>query len=222
MVMSDAARTEWWESLPAGIREQIDGYVLQDSVMGAVRLVFNVGRASHGIGLNTAQAIVADRYEHYGDRIARTPDSPLDLDSLAYRAAGFPGRILAIEAIWDGDTVHDWFVELLAVTEDPETDHHLATVYYSTAKNHLAAQHTSDPRPLPAIAADRAAAPWPPTSRSRSTSPARTPRTTKPPLAALARLPVQNCLFRTACSELPVQIGQHRPHPPCCCPWSPS
>ncbi|MDH6143779.1 alkanesulfonate monooxygenase SsuD/methylene tetrahydromethanopterin reductase-like flavin-dependent oxidoreductase (luciferase family) [Kitasatospora sp. GP30] len=156
MVMSDAARTEWWESLPAGIREQIDGYVLQDSVMGAVRLVFNVGRASHGIGLNTAQAIVADRYEHYGDRIARTPDSPLDLDSLAYRAAGFPGRILAIEAIWDGDTVHDWFVELLAVTEDPETDHHLATVYYSTAKNHLAAQHTSDPRPLPAIAADRA------------------------------------------------------------------
>ncbi|WP_199823327.1 hypothetical protein [Streptomyces sp. NRRL WC-3742] len=156
MEMNEAARTAWWNGLPAGIREQIDGYVLQDSLLGAVRLVLDVGRVPHGIGLGIAQVIVGERYAHYGDRIARRPDSPLDLESLALRAAGCGGRILAIEAIWDGDTVHDWFVVLLAVLAEPEKDTALATVYWSTAKRYLgeeAAQLGGHPS---AVAADRA------------------------------------------------------------------
>jgi hypothetical protein len=31
MVMNEAARTAWWESLPTGIRDEIDGYVLTPS-----------------------------------------------------------------------------------------------------------------------------------------------------------------------------------------------
>ncbi|MGW5432924.1 hypothetical protein ACWET9_37900 [Streptomyces sp. NPDC004059] len=27
----------------------------------------------------------------------------------------------AIEAVWDGDTVHDWFVCLVAVLEEPDS-----------------------------------------------------------------------------------------------------
>ncbi|MFI5667122.1 hypothetical protein [Streptomyces sp. NPDC051704] len=121
-----------WESIPAGVREQADGYVLQDRRMYAVRAVWEAGRVS-GLGLGEAQDLVGARYAHFGDRVARTPDSPVDLDSLAARAAGFPGRVVAVEAVWDGDTVHDWFVELLAVTDAPAGQHHLATVHRGTA-----------------------------------------------------------------------------------------
>lgn len=90
--------SEWWELLPAGIREQVDGYVLQDARLRAIRTVFEVGRG-RGLGLTDAQRVVHDRYLHHGDRIARTPDSPLDLESLAALAVGCPGRVVAIEAV---------------------------------------------------------------------------------------------------------------------------
>ncbi len=117
-----------WETLPAGIRTQVDGYVLQDRLLPAVRLVWDAGRA-HGIGLHDAETVVHERYAFHGDRIARTPECPLDLESLAALAGGLPGRVAAIEAVWDGDTVHNWFVNLLAVTDDPDEERPLATVY---------------------------------------------------------------------------------------------
>ncbi|MFJ6797774.1 hypothetical protein [Streptomyces sp. NPDC091268] len=156
MGMNKAARTEWWESLPAGIREEIDGYVLQGSLLGAVRVVVAIGLVPHGIGVGTAQLIAHDRRLHYGDRVAREPESPLDLESLAYRAAGCEGRIVAIEAIWDGDTVRDWFVRLLAITADPVREAQLATVYWSTAKRSLGEDEQGDPRHPVAVAAERA------------------------------------------------------------------
>ncbi|ROQ97493.1 hypothetical protein EDE04_3992 [Streptomyces sp. 2132.2] len=121
-----------WESVPAGVREQADGYVLQDRYMYAVRAVWEACRA-WGLGLGEAQDLVGARYAHFGDRVARTPGSPVDLESLAARATGFPGRVVAVEAVWDGDTVHDWFVVLLAITEAPAGEHHLAAVHRDTA-----------------------------------------------------------------------------------------
>ncbi|WEH17180.1 hypothetical protein [Streptomyces sp. VNUA24] len=135
--------SEWWERLPAGIRAQVDGYVLQDAGFQAARVVHAAGRAQ-GLGLTEAQRIVHDRYGHHGDRVARTPDSPLDPDSLAALAAGCPGRVTSIEAVWDGDTVHDWFVELLALTTDPQGEHRLATLYRSTAERYLGATREGD------------------------------------------------------------------------------
>ncbi|MGW3915986.1 hypothetical protein ACWEBX_31330 [Streptomyces sp. NPDC005070] len=41
----------------------------------------------------------------------------------------FPGRIAAVEAPWDGDTVHGWFVVLVAVLDDPAGDGNLAIVH---------------------------------------------------------------------------------------------
>ncbi|MEY9947555.1 hypothetical protein [Kitasatospora sp. GAS1066B] len=38
-----------------------------------------------------------------------------------------PGRPVAIEAVWDGDT-EGWFVVLLALTDDPQSEHQLALV----------------------------------------------------------------------------------------------
>ncbi|MEE1781770.1 hypothetical protein PUR71_02310 [Streptomyces sp. SP17BM10] len=146
-----AATEQRWESLPEGIRQQVDGYVLQDSPMRAVRVVWTAGRAL-GWGLVDSQDIVAHRYEHLGDRIARTPDSPLDPESLALLATGAPGRIVAIEALWDGDTVHDWFVRLVAVTADPAGEHHLATVHHGTAVRFLGDAPAGRRHPSAAVA----------------------------------------------------------------------
>ncbi|MGW1017736.1 hypothetical protein [Streptomyces niveus] len=130
--MSGITPADRWALLPAGIREQADGYVLQDARMRAIRVVFEAGRA-RGMGLHDAQLVVHERYLRYGDSIARTPRSPLDLESLAARAAGLPGRVVAVEAVWDGDTVHDWFVDLLAVTAEPAGEHRLATIHTDPA-----------------------------------------------------------------------------------------
>ncbi|MGW1323390.1 hypothetical protein ACWD64_12740 [Streptomyces antibioticus] len=144
---------EWWDLLPDGIREQVEGYVLQDAFMRAVRLVWTAGRAA-GLGLTDAQRVVHEQYVRLGDRIARTPDDPLDLDSLTALAAGAPGRVVAVEAVWDGDTVHDWFVNLLAVTTAPDGDHRLATVYRGRAVHHLDGEDPGTLHPS-ALVADR-------------------------------------------------------------------
>ncbi|MFD9337961.1 hypothetical protein ACFWBF_26700 [Streptomyces sp. NPDC060028] len=131
--------TARWEELPSGVRGQVDAYVLQDSRFQAVRIVWETGRA-RGIGLAEAQEMVHRRYEHFGARVPRTPGSPLDLDSLAARAGGIRATVVAIEAVWDGDTEHDWFVKLLAVAENPAGDHHLATVHHHMGREAAAAE----------------------------------------------------------------------------------
>ncbi|MFE9929902.1 hypothetical protein [Streptomyces sp. NPDC005533] len=140
-----------WAELPAGIRTQADGYVLQDRFLQAVRLVWEAGRA-RDIGLREAQEIIHLRYLHFGDRVARTPDSPLDLDSLSALALGIRSRVVAVEAVWDGDTVHDWFVNLLAITDDPAGEKCLATIYWGTAVRALDGADTGPLHPAAAAA----------------------------------------------------------------------
>ncbi|MEU6867975.1 hypothetical protein ABZ924_32870 [Streptomyces sp. NPDC046876] len=153
--MNEITPDGWWELLPAGIREQVDGYVLQDSRMQAVRLVRQACRA-RGIGLHDAELVVHERFVHHGDRVARTPESPLDVESLAALASGCPGRVVAVEAVWDGDTVHDWFTVLLALTAGPAGEHHLATLHRGTAVRYLGEGASAGGRHPSAAAAARA------------------------------------------------------------------
>lgn len=146
---------ELWEALPAGIRTQVDGYVLQDGLMRAINLVWEAGRA-RGIGLREAQNIVHLRYVHLGDRVARTPDDPIDLDSLAALAHGIRAKVVAVEAVWDGDTVHGWFVNLLAITDDPAGQKGLATIYWGAAERALDGADTGGLHHPSAAAATRA------------------------------------------------------------------
>ncbi|WP_369142850.1 hypothetical protein [Streptomyces sp. R44] len=153
--MTESTPSEWWTLLPEGIRGEVDGYVLQDARLRAVRTVWEACRG-RGLGLHEAEAVVHARYLHHGDRVARTPLSPLDPESLAARASGCPGPVVAIEAIWDGDTVHDWFVILLAITAEPAGEHGLATIYRETAVRYLG--DARDERALHPEAAAAAAA----------------------------------------------------------------
>ncbi|MFI6355247.1 hypothetical protein ACIBJF_21890 [Streptomyces sp. NPDC050743] len=78
--------------------------------------------------LREAEEVVHAR----GDRERRRQPDPLDVSSLAARAAAHPGRVAAIEAVWDGDTVHDLFVRPVAVLEEPDGEGHPATVHQRT------------------------------------------------------------------------------------------
>ncbi|KUN69871.1 hypothetical protein AQJ46_19130 [Streptomyces canus] len=119
----------WWAYLEDRTCEQVDADVLRDRPLSAVRTVWEALRPL-GVGLHEAERVVHARYEALGDRVQRTPPDPLDLASLAARVAALPGRVAAVEAFWDGDTVHDWFVLLVAVMDPPDGESHLATVYH--------------------------------------------------------------------------------------------
>ncbi|WP_328966594.1 hypothetical protein [Streptomyces sp. NBC_00239] len=119
----------WWGYLEERTRREVDADVLRDRRISAVRTVWEALRPLE-VGLHEAERVVHARYEVLGDRVRRTPPDPLDLASLAARAAALPGRVAAVEALWDGDTVHDWFVLLVAVLDDPDGEGHLATVHH--------------------------------------------------------------------------------------------
>ncbi|WP_285574572.1 hypothetical protein [Streptomyces sp. RTGN2] len=119
----------WWAHLEERTCREVDAAVLRDRRLSAVRSVWEASRPL-GIGLHEAERVVHTRYEALGDRVQHTPPDPLDLPSLAARAAALPGRVAAVEAVWDGDTVHDyWFVLLVAVLDSPDGASRLATVY---------------------------------------------------------------------------------------------
>ncbi|MFG2140989.1 hypothetical protein [Streptomyces sp. NPDC048650] len=63
---------------------------------------------------------------------------------------------MAIEAVWDGDTVHDWFVNVPAVTADPSGEQPMATIYRDTAVRYLGTREGEGPVHPSAAAADRA------------------------------------------------------------------
>ncbi|MFG2591355.1 hypothetical protein [Streptomyces sp. NPDC048438] len=119
----------WWAYLEERTCRAVDADVLRDQRLSAIRSVWEALRPL-GVGLHEAELVVHARYEALSDRVQRTPADPLDLPSLAARAAALPGRVAAVEAFWDGDTVHDWFVVLVAVLDGREGESHLATVYH--------------------------------------------------------------------------------------------
>ncbi|MQL61898.1 hypothetical protein F6Q10_04470 [Streptomyces vinaceus] len=121
--------SDWWAYLEEWTRREVDADVLRDRRMMAVKSVWEALRPL-GLGLHEAQSVVHTRYEALGERVQRRPSDPLDVPSLAARAAALPGRVAAIEALWDGDTVHDWFVVLVAVLDDPAGEGRLATAYH--------------------------------------------------------------------------------------------
>lgn len=121
----------WWPSLEEQTRRKIDTEVLDDRLIMALKAAWDALRPL-GASLREAEEVVHARYDALGDRVRRRQPDPLDVSSLAARAAAHPGRVAAIEAVWDGDTVHDWFVCLVAVLEEPDGEGRLATVHQRT------------------------------------------------------------------------------------------
>ncbi|MFI1508720.1 hypothetical protein [Streptomyces sp. NPDC020597] len=109
----------WWAYLEEQTRREVDAEVLRDRQITAIKVVLEALRPLE-LDLLEAQKVVHARYAALGDRVRYRPPDPLDTPTLAARAASLPGRVVAVEALWDGDTVHDWFVVLVAVLDDDQ------------------------------------------------------------------------------------------------------
>ncbi|MGW0608412.1 hypothetical protein [Streptomyces sp. NPDC002644] len=122
---------ELWERMGEAARAEIDAAVRQGTVVRAVQVV-RQALPGERVGIHQALDLVGWRTRALGDLVGRPDPDPLDLSSLLDRAAALPGRVVAVEALWDGDTVHDWFVDLVALADDPEGEAPLATVRWRT------------------------------------------------------------------------------------------
>ncbi len=120
--------SDWWSRLDERTRAEVDASVLRDRWIFAIRDVWQPLQPL-GMRLYEAEQVVNARYEALGDRVQRAAPDPLDVSSLATRAAALTGRVVAVEALWDGDTRHGWFVELVAVLDDLPGEGRLATVH---------------------------------------------------------------------------------------------
>ena len=129
--------TWWWDALPVSVREQVDGLVLSDRQLQAVRVTMEAvqilweGTQSPRPGLHDCRRVVMARYQAMADQIAWQPNLPMDTERLAARIGELRGQLAAIEAKWDGDT-DGWFVVLVAVLDAPQGEADLAVIRHGS------------------------------------------------------------------------------------------
>lgn len=120
-----------WAVLSAAERSAVDGLIQQDHRIAAVARVREAFRAESRPGLYETLDVVAERYRELGRRGERYPTPPLSLVTLTEKVKALPGRTVAIEALWDGDT-EGWCVDLMALTDVPVAEHRLATIRHGS------------------------------------------------------------------------------------------
>jgi hypothetical protein len=118
-----------WARLSAAERSTVDGLIQRDQRIVAVARMREAEAFRDGSrpGLYETLDVVAERYQELGQRFERYPTPPLNLTTLVEGVEALPGRTVAIEALWDGDT-EGWCVDLMALTEAPVAEYRLATV----------------------------------------------------------------------------------------------
>jgi hypothetical protein len=78
------------------VREQVDGFVLRDRRLEAIRValeafrVLEEGAQAPRAGLHDCQRVVTARYQALADRVVRQPEPPRDVETLAARIRGLP------------------------------------------------------------------------------------------------------------------------------------
>ncbi|SEC49496.1 hypothetical protein SAMN05216489_00876 [Streptomyces sp. 3213] len=116
-----------WAALSAAERSAVDELIRRDHRLPAVVRMREAFPAESRPGLYETLDVVAERYRELGMSFERRPTPPLDLTTLAERVEALPGRTVAIEAMWDGDS-DGWCVDLMAHTDAPVAEYRLATV----------------------------------------------------------------------------------------------
>jgi len=91
---------------------ELDRFVREKRLIAAI---VHLRKVRSGLSLPDAEAIVNARLAALG--ISLAPALPT-LVELREEVASLAQRPLAIEAVWDGDTVHNWFVIVVAIVPD--------------------------------------------------------------------------------------------------------
>jgi hypothetical protein len=101
-------------------------------------------RAMSGAGLPDAMDAVGARAAHLrATQPGRFAQRPAPSVVARKNLQGVPGRICVIEAVWDGDTVHDWFVVLVAISAQGSATHPRYTESYLCHITHSDVDHGS-------------------------------------------------------------------------------
>jgi len=116
-----------WAALSAAERSAVDELIRRDHRLPAVVRMREAFPAESRPGLYETLDVVAERYRELGVSLERRPTPPLDLTTLTEQVEALPGRTVAIEAMWDGDS-DGWCVDLMAHTDAPVAEYRLATV----------------------------------------------------------------------------------------------
>lgn len=116
-----------WTALSAAERSAVDGLIQRDHRLAAVARVREAFPADARPGLYETLDVVAERCRELGRSSERSPTPPLDLTTLAEQVETLPGRTVAVEALWDGDS-YGWCVDLVVLTDAPVAEHRLATI----------------------------------------------------------------------------------------------
>ncbi|MFJ8849607.1 hypothetical protein [Streptomyces sp. NPDC102437] len=114
--LTDSHRAQLlWRTLPADVRERVDGLVLAGRNIQAVHAMRESGIDPRP-ELHECVEVLDGRQRALADRMP--PPAPRDVDTLAEAAGALPRDPVAVEAVWDGDT-QGWIVVLTAVLAEP-------------------------------------------------------------------------------------------------------
>lgn len=131
-MLASSATEAWWNDLPEPLRAETDRLVTADKRFAALKVLVEVqGRRPT---LTQLQHLVQDRYVVLGNTVQQRPTQP-EWSDLQATASEITEPIVAIEAIWDGDTA-GWYIVLLAiVTRTGPTGARLGEVQLGSYRN---------------------------------------------------------------------------------------
>ncbi|GGR87902.1 hypothetical protein GCM10010169_35190 [Micromonospora fulviviridis] len=117
------ARDAWWNALSPQLRDRIDGLLCARRLIAAVVLLRREGGLQPTPGLYQAQDLLIERRAELDGRGLVEPEpTPATTAQLIEKAAAITAPVVAVEALWDGDT-QGWCVDLVAIVRRPGRHH---------------------------------------------------------------------------------------------------
>lgn len=112
-----------WSALPEDIRARADDLICRRHTVRAAKLVREAAASPRPVSINVALDVVEGRrYELSVRGLVDPLPPPVTLSQLVERARAITDPVVAIEALWDGDTQR-WGVLLLAIVRRPSLQH---------------------------------------------------------------------------------------------------
>ncbi|MEU4664786.1 MULTISPECIES: hypothetical protein [Micromonospora] len=116
-------RDSWWTSLSSQVRDRIDEQLRQRRLIHAVMLLRSDGGLDPRPGLYEAQGMMTERLARLrAEGLVEPEEPPVEVPQLVQAATAITDPVVAVEALWDGDT-QGWFVRLYAIVRRPSHHH---------------------------------------------------------------------------------------------------
>ncbi|MEU5726346.1 hypothetical protein [Micromonospora sp. NPDC047738] len=113
----------WWDALSPQVRDRIDEFLCARRLIAAVVLLRREGGLEPPPDLCQAQDLLIERRAELDRRgLVEAEPVPPTTAKLIEKAAAITAPVVAVEALWDGDT-HGWSVDLVAIVRRPGRHH---------------------------------------------------------------------------------------------------